>query len=139
MSRSWICWIPSCQRNIESGSVDDGRYGMESISYHNVSPLSHVRGCCATAIGCLSHCQKYNIVENRTTDINTIKYLKTQSLKNLLQNSYRLHGVDCIEMISIIGQQGIQKINPLMAIQAHLGQITHITLQHIAENKGILL
>lgn len=83
----------------------EGSNGNESISNHNVSPDCHRCGSCAETLFRLRESVPM-VVTIVKTSITLTKNLNFTSLrlKHLLQNLNRLHGVDRIEMIAVVGQ-----------------------------------
>ena len=59
-------------------------------------------------------------------------------LKNLPQNPDRLHGADGVEVVPEIDQHGVEKLDPLAAVETDLRETAHVALQKIAQHAGAL-
>ena len=54
--------------------------------------------------------------------------------EHLLQNTDRLHGVDRVQVVTVVGQQSLQKSAPLCTVESYFGQATYVALHHIAQD-----
>ena len=53
-----------------------------------------------------------------------------EGLKHFAQDSYRLHGVDAVEVVAEVGKHGVQEIDSLLTIQRDCVQLRDGGLHH---------
>ena len=59
-------------------------------------------------------------------------------LKHLLQNLYRLHLANRVEVYGIVVHKTHKHIYSLISVEANLSEILHIALNKVVEQSGIL-
>ena len=65
-----------------------------------------------------------------TEKLSPLSSLLFALLKHFAQDSYRLHGVDAVEVVAEVGKQGVQEIDSLLTIQRDCVQLRDGGLHH---------